>query len=71
MIEEKEEAAGPTGMPANDRGGDPGDEDARDFSDEGAPASPEERLAVRHFSRDAALRLHLDVVWDVVSSRAA
>src|SRR5579864_9069888 len=45
MIEEKDEAAGPAGMPANDPGGDPGDEDARDFSDEGAPASPEERLA--------------------------
>jgi molecular chaperone GrpE len=45
MIEEKEEAGGPTGMPANDSGRDPGDEDARDFSDESAPASPEERVA--------------------------
>ena len=43
MIEEKEEAAGPAGMPANDRGDDPGD--GRDFPDEGAPSSPEERLA--------------------------
>jgi molecular chaperone GrpE len=45
MIEEKDEAAGPAGMAANDRGSDPGDEDARESSDEGAPASPEERLA--------------------------
>src|SRR5216684_567865 len=43
MIEEKEEAAGPAGMAANDRGDDPGD--GRDFPDEGAPSSPEERLA--------------------------
>ncbi len=44
MIEEKEEAGvGPAGMAANDRGDDPGD--GRDFPDEGAPASPEERLA--------------------------
>ncbi len=43
MIEEKEEAGvGPAGMAANDRGDDPGD--GRDFPDEGAPASPEERL---------------------------
>jgi molecular chaperone GrpE len=46
MIEEKEEAgAGPAGGPANDRGDDPGDSDARDFADEGAAVSPEERLA--------------------------
>src|SRR5260370_35696170 len=44
MIEEKEEAGvGPAGIAANDRGDDPGD--GRDFPDEGAPASPEERLA--------------------------
>ncbi len=44
MIEEKEEAGvGPAGMAANDRGDDPGA--GRDFPDEGAPASPEERLA--------------------------
>src|SRR5216683_2685081 len=43
MIEEKEEAGvGPAGMAANDRGDDPGA--GRDFPDEGAPASPEERL---------------------------
>src|SRR5216683_1352212 len=43
MIEEREEAGvGPAGMAANDRGDDPGD--GRDFPDEGAPASPEERL---------------------------
>src|SRR5580700_680164 len=45
MIEEKDEAARPAGMPANDSGGDPGDEDARDFTDEDASVSPEERLA--------------------------
>src|ERR1700686_2762467 len=48
MIEEKEEAgAGPAGRPANDRGSgdDPGDEDARDIADDGAPSSPEERVA--------------------------
>jgi len=45
MIEEKDEVAGPAGMPANDSGSDPGDEDARDFSDAGAPSSPEEHLA--------------------------
>ena len=39
MIEEKEEV-GP-GMPAND----PGDSDAQDFPDEGAPVSTEDRLA--------------------------
>jgi molecular chaperone GrpE len=39
MIEEKEEAG--AGMPADD----PGDSDARDFSEEGASAAPEERLA--------------------------
>jgi len=38
MIEEKEEV-GP-GMPAND----PGDSDAQDFPDEGAPVSTEDRL---------------------------
>src|SRR6266851_2029334 len=39
MIEEKEEAGtGPAGIAANDA-------DGRDFPDEGAPASPEERLA--------------------------
>jgi molecular chaperone GrpE len=48
MIEEKEEAGiGPNGRPANDRGSgdDPGDEDSRDVADDGAPSSPEERLA--------------------------
>jgi molecular chaperone GrpE len=46
MIEEKDEAAGPAGVPANDSGDDPGDSDRGDFADEGVPASPEERLAV-------------------------
>jgi molecular chaperone GrpE len=46
MIEEKEEAAaGPMGMPANDPGDSPGDDIGSDFTDDGAPASPEERLA--------------------------
>src|SRR5712671_4844024 len=43
MIEEKEEAAGRTGTPANDPG--EGPSEGPDFPDEGAPASPEERLA--------------------------
>ena len=47
MIEEKEEAgAGPAGRPANDRGDDMGDVEARDFPDEGTSGSPEERLAL-------------------------
>src|SRR6266849_4620172 len=59
MIEEKEEAGvGPAGMAANDRGDDPGD--GRDFPDEGAPASPEERLvaveAELNDTRDRLLR---------------
>jgi molecular chaperone GrpE len=49
MIEEKEDAAGPAGMPANDPEDDPGDGAGNGFGDElpdeGAPASPEERLA--------------------------
>jgi molecular chaperone GrpE len=49
MVEEKEEAAGPTGMPANDPGDgvgdDPWDGIGEELPDEGAPASPEERLA--------------------------
>lgn len=53
MIEEKEDAAaGPAGMPANDPGDDPGDggNEPRDgigdeLADDGAPASPEERVA--------------------------
>src|SRR5713226_6540030 len=46
MIEEKEEGGrGPTGRPANDRGDDPDDSEAGDFLDEGAPGTPEERLA--------------------------
>src|SRR5216684_2328134 len=44
MIEEKEGAA--AGVAANDSGRDPGDEDARDFPDEGNSGSPEERLAL-------------------------
>ena len=47
MIEEKEEAGtGPAGRPANDRNGDLGDTDSRDFPDEGTSGSPEERLAL-------------------------
>jgi molecular chaperone GrpE len=46
MIEEKEEVGvGPAGMPANDRGDDPGDSESGEFLDEGASGSPEERLA--------------------------
>jgi molecular chaperone GrpE len=50
MTEEKEEAAaGPTGMPANDpgdgAGDDPWDGIGEELPDEGAAASPEERLA--------------------------
>jgi molecular chaperone GrpE len=42
MIEGKKEAA--AGMPANDPGRDPGDEDSHGFS-EAAPPTPEERVA--------------------------
>jgi molecular chaperone GrpE len=45
MIEQRDEVAGPAGAPANDSGGDPGDEDISGFSDEAVPASAEERLA--------------------------
>src|SRR6266851_112758 len=45
MIKEKEEAGGHTGMPANDRGNDPGDSDPRDFLDDDTPSTPEERVA--------------------------
>jgi molecular chaperone GrpE len=45
MIGEKDEAAGPAGMSANDSGSDPGDEDISEFSAEGVPSSPEQRLA--------------------------
>ncbi len=60
MIDEKDEAAGPTGMPANDTDDGAGGE----FPGEGAAASPEERLAAIEFelvdTRDRLLRALAD-----------